>query len=202
MIFSAPKWFTLRDFIAIFQHLVNFFPYTGDFIFIPERSLFLHKRNKFINIQHCYWKLDWTTGWKRTNFGILNFAKIKDTISGVWGFLLPKKLLRHVSGHQIPLDARVRAHTHTHYTQTPYLNAALIRIFAATCWGKMYGNFLSRGLNLYHAEIAQKNRIIWTFRFNIICRYKWCDFTAQKNRIVWTGTKCKSQKLLLNLLEI
>ncbi len=116
---------------TIFQHLVNFFPCSVDFIFIPEHPLFLHKRNKFISIQHCYWIGSWT---ELLN-GRERISKFKFCKSQGHNFqcLVPQISLRHVSWHQMPLDA----HTYILYIRIPYLKTAKIRIFAATCWGKM-----------------------------------------------------------------
>ncbi len=91
MRFFCPKTVhTSRLYCTNFEHLVNFFPCSGDFIFIfightsdiPERPLFLHKRSKFINIQHCYCIGSWTELLDERE-RISNFAKIKATISGV-----------------------------------------------------------------------------------------------------------------------
>ncbi len=113
---SSPKRHTSRLYRIIFQHLVNFSSCSGDFILIPERPFFLHKRNKFTNIQHCYWIGSWTElldGRKRiSEFWISQKSRTQFPVPG------PQKSLRHVSWHQMPLDA----HTNTHilYTRTPY----------------------------------------------------------------------------------
>ncbi len=108
---------------------------------------------------------------------------IKDTISGVWPQKITQILVMALNDIRCAcVHTRTHTHTHTHilYTCTPYLKTIWIQIFAATCWDKVKGDFLSRDLNFYHVEIAQKNRIIWTVRFNIICRDKWGDFSRRK----------------------
>ncbi len=97
-----------------------------------------------------------------------------------------KKSLRHVLWHQMPLWCTHTYYKHAHHTYKPRRFRFLSRHAGARC-----GSFLSQDLNFYYTEIAQKNHMIWTVRFNIICCDKQGDFMARKNRIVWTSTKSR-----------
>ncbi len=196
--FFAPKQFTLRDFIAQFfsTWLTFFHALWTSFLSQSTTSSSTSAINLSISNIDNGWEAGlnyWMEENEFQNFEFSNFAKMKDTISGVWS---PQKSLRHVSWHQMPLDA----YTHTLHTHTISKNCA-DSDFCCNMLGQDVERFFITRFKFLSRGNRTKNCIIWTVRFNIICRDKWGDFTAWKNRIVWTSIYKELVEILYLLLQ-
>ncbi len=157
---------------------LDFYPYRQHFWRPKAPPPFLHKCNKFINIQYCYWIGSWTElldGREQiSEFQILQKSRIQFPVSG------PSEITQT----RVMASNAIRcSHTHTIPKNRSDSN------FCRDMLGQDVGWFFIARFKFLSCGNHTKNRIIWTIRFNIICRDEWGDFTAWISHIVWTSTK-------------